>query len=79
MPTASPASPATAQTGANTAKVISAGKGEVPNSGRDALSIITDRPYLVGGEEGTMTGIMSIRHAPDCGKRPERIAPKWTF
>lgn len=41
----------------NAAKVISAGKGEVPNSGRDALIIVTDKPYLVGGEVGTSTGI----------------------
>ena len=43
--------------GMNTAKVISARRGEVPNSGRDALSIITDEPYLVCGEVGTSTGI----------------------
>ena len=40
-----------------TAKVISAGRVTIPNSGRDAMSVITDLPYLVGGEVGTMTGI----------------------
>lgn len=39
------------------AKVISAGRVSIPNSGRDALSIITDLPYLIGGEVGTSTGI----------------------
>lgn len=41
----------------NTAKVISAGRVSIPNSGRDALSILTNKPYLVGGEVGPMTGI----------------------
>jgi hypothetical protein len=39
------------------AKVVSAGRDTIPASGRDALRIITDRPYLVGGEVGTETGI----------------------
>lgn len=61
--------------GMNTAKVISARKGEVPNSGRDALSIITDEPYLVCGEVGTSTGILCRSRLPGArGGRPGFMA-----
>lgn len=39
------------------ASVVSAGRVSMPDTDRDALQILTDKPYLVGGEVGTMTGI----------------------
>ena len=48
-----------------TAKVISAGRVSIPTSGRDVLSIITNEPYLVGGEVGTSTGIYVDPACPD--------------
>lgn len=39
------------------ARVISAGRVTVPASGRDAVEIITDLPYAIGGAVGPSTGI----------------------
>ena len=47
------------------AKVISAGRVSIPSTGRDALSIITDLPYLVGGEVGVATGIYVDPSCPE--------------
>lgn len=41
----------------NTAKVVSTGRVSIPESGREALQIITDKPWTVGGQIGPWTGI----------------------
>jgi hypothetical protein len=46
------------------AHVLGAGRVSIPESGRDALQIITDHPWEVAGERGPETGLYVDPAAP---------------